>query len=278
MTFIVTSHRGGSVFRSNASNRSIAGPELKAEKKESYQMSETATLISYSGKISRAELAQIPTPPATLTHIPIPHIEVVETLVETLSLRHVGVVGEEFAVSSDGMEMFGVLDLETTFEGCRFAIGIRNANNKRFRLSCTVGLRVFVCENLAFQGDYTPVLAKHTKNFGLQDSLSIGVDRMQRNFEPMRHQVEAWRARQLPDEAAKLIIYRAFIEGELQVPKHMARLVHNYYFDPQHEEFASRTMWSLSNAFTSAFKELEAIPQFRATAKLGAFLDGVVVS
>jgi hypothetical protein len=32
--------------------------------------------------------------------------------------------GEEFAVSSDGMEMFGVLDLETTFEGCRFAVGI----------------------------------------------------------------------------------------------------------------------------------------------------------
>ncbi len=238
-------------------------------------MSGTSTLISYSGKISRAELAQMPTPPATPTHIPIPHIEVVESLVETLSLRHIGVVSEEFAVSSDGMEMFGVLDLETTFDGCRFAIGVRNANNKRFRLSCTVGLRVFVCENLAFQGDYTPVLAKHTKNFGLRDSLSIGVDRMQRNFEPMRRQVEAWRGSQLSDEATKLIIYRAFIQGELEVPKHLARAVHNHYFSPRHEEFAPRTMWSLSNAFTSAFKELEAIPQFRATAKLGAFLEAV---
>jgi hypothetical protein len=41
------------------------------------------------------------------------------------------------------------------------------------------------------------------KNFGLQHSISIGVDRMQRNFEPMRRQVEAWRASQLSDEAAK---------------------------------------------------------------------------
>ncbi len=32
-------------------------------------------------------------------------------------------------------------------------------------------------------------------------------------------------------------------------------------------------MWSLSNAFTSAFKELDPIPQFKATAKLGEFLD-----
>jgi hypothetical protein len=60
-----------------------------------------------------------------------------------------------------------------------------------------VGLRVFVCHNLAFQGDYSPVLAKHSKHFSLEDSLSVGVDRMQRNFEPMRRQVESWRAQQL---------------------------------------------------------------------------------
>jgi hypothetical protein len=35
----------------------------------------------------------------------------VESLVETLSRRHIGVVGEEFAVSKDGMEMFGVMEL-----------------------------------------------------------------------------------------------------------------------------------------------------------------------
>jgi hypothetical protein len=132
---------------------------------------------------------------------------------------------------------------------------------------------VFVCHNLAFQGDYSPVLAKHSKKFSLEDSLSIGVDRMQRNFEPMRRQVEAWRAQQLSAGAAKLTIYRAFIEGDLEVPKHLARRVHELYFAPQHQEFEARTMWSLSNAFTSAFKELDPIPQFRATAKLGRFLE-----
>lgn len=236
-------------------------------------MSETSTLISCTGKITRAELAKLPTPPATETHIPIPHAAVVGTLIETLSHRHIAVVGEEFAVSSDGMEMFGVLDLEAGFEGCRFAIGIRNANNKRFRLACTVGLRVFVCYNLSFRGDYTPVLAKHSKRFSLEDALSIGVDRMQRNFEPMRQQVERWRGQQLSVESAKLKIYQAFVEGALEVPKHLARRVHNLYFNPQHEEFQPRTMWSLSNAFTSAFKDLEPIPQFKATAKLGEFLE-----
>ena len=68
-------------------------------------MSETSTLISRTGKITRGELAKLPTPLATGTHIPIPHSAVVETLVETLSHRHIGVVGEEFAVSSDAMEI-----------------------------------------------------------------------------------------------------------------------------------------------------------------------------
>jgi hypothetical protein len=74
---------------------------------------------------------------------------------------------------------------------------------------------------------FTPVLAKHSKSFSLIDCISVGVDRMQRNFEPMRKQVE----------------------------------------------FRPRTIWSLSNAFTSPFKELDPIPQFKATAKLGEFLE-----
>ena len=95
-------------------------------------MSENSTLIACNGKITRAELANVPTPSATTTHIPISHLAVVQGLVETLGHRQIGVVGEEFAVSKDGMEMFGVIDLESSFDGCRFAIGIRNANNKRF--------------------------------------------------------------------------------------------------------------------------------------------------
>ena len=43
--------------------------------------------------------------------------------------------------------------------------------------------------------------------------------------------------------------------------------------EPQYEEFRLRTLWSLSNVFTSAFKELEAIPQCKATAKLSGFLE-----
>ncbi|HEX4785164.1 MAG TPA: hypothetical protein VH350_12535 [Candidatus Sulfotelmatobacter sp.] len=89
----------------------------------------------------------------------------------------------------------------------------------------------------------------------------------------MRRQAEAWYRSELADVTAKVVIYEAFVEGKLEPPKHLARTVHDLYFEPRYEDFQPRTIWKLSNAFTSAFKELDPIPQFNATAKLGQFLE-----
>jgi hypothetical protein len=109
--------------------------------KEERSMSETSTLIGYGGRtIGREELALVPTPAATETHRPIPHHEIVRALIETLGFRHIGVVHDEYAVSPDGMKMFGVLDLATEMEGCRFSLGLRNSHDKSMRLAMTCGI------------------------------------------------------------------------------------------------------------------------------------------
>src|SRR5258707_3344166 len=196
---------------------------------------EQSQLLAHFGssEITREELKVVPTPAGSATHQPLPHFEIVGALVETLSFRQISVVREEYAVSGDGMKMFGVLDLETTFDGCRFSIGVRNSNDKSMRLALTVGYRVLVFDNMAFHADFTPVLAKHTKHLSLVDILSVGVDRMQRNFEPMRKQGEEWKGKRLPAETPKLIIYRAFLDGKLDAPKNLARRIHDLYFNPQ---------------------------------------------
>jgi hypothetical protein len=64
-------------------------------------------------------------------------------------------------------------------------------------------------------GDFQPVLAKPSKSFSLVAAVSVGVDRMQRNFEPIRQQVETWRQTELSTVTAKMIIYQVFIERRL---------------------------------------------------------------
>ena len=72
------------------------------------------TLLAHCGtqKISREELKVLPIPEATKTHKPVAHHALVAGLVETLGFRHIDVVRDEYAVSPDGMRMFGVLDLD----------------------------------------------------------------------------------------------------------------------------------------------------------------------
>lgn len=111
-------------------------------------------------------------------------------------------------------------------------------------------------ENIV-SGVFTAALAKQSKSFSLIDCVSVGVDRMQRNFEPMRKQVEAWHRSELTGVAAKVVIYEAFGEGKLEAPKPLARTMHDLCFEPKYDEFRPGTMRALTNAFTSAFKELD---------------------
>jgi hypothetical protein len=222
-------------------------------------------------KVTREELSLVPTPVATDTFKPIAHATLIDELEQSLAFRHIQIARDEYAVSPDGMRLFGLLELNAEFEDVRFAIGLRNANDKSMRLGMVAGYRVFVCDNMALSGDFKPLLAKHTKHFDLVESLSIGVDRIQRGFQPLRDAITFKRGHKLRDEEARSMIYRAFMENRF--PLKLLRTVHREFFvAPSHEEFKAQTVWRLENAFTSAFKELKPVKQYEAAAKLGKFL------
>jgi hypothetical protein len=264
---------------------SLANKHIQKTKKGEKTMN-NASLISHvdTRKIARYELGMIPTPPATDTHQPVPHLDIVEAIDETLALRNLKVVRDEYAVSKDGMRMFGIMEVEENFpqpmfqsrteeKMFRFAIGLRNANDKTMRLGLTAGYRVVVCDNMAFSGDFVPAFHKHTKRLELSQVISIAVDKIQRNFIPLRKQIDEWREFPISDEDAKVVIYDAFRSSSLKLPLRFLHSAHRHYFEPLDKEFTDRTFWSLSNAFTSMIKELPPVKQFQITAKLGEFLN-----
>src|SRR5260370_7883719 len=95
--------------------------------------------------------------------------------------------------------------------GLKICIGTRNVNDQVLPKNWPRILRRRQFGSIV-PGVFTPVLAKHSKSFSLIDCISVGVDRMQRNFEPMRKQVEAWQRSELTDVNAKVVIYEAFVE------------------------------------------------------------------
>lgn len=226
-----------------------------------------------NGVITRHQLSLVPTPNSTPTHQVIPHVEIVNTLEEALGFRHISITSEEYAVTKDGKNFFGVMTLDQGSHGSQFALGVRNSHSKTFRLSIVVGMKLLVCSNLSFSGDFNIVLAKHTKSFNLKNAISIGVDEAQRGFAPMQERVQQWRQTAVTDDEARLSIFRAFIEDELDAPKHLAKEVWNNWLRPAHAEFHARTEFSLQNVYTSAFHMLDAVPKYKATASLAKLIS-----
>ncbi len=222
--------------------------------------------------INRSALRHLPVPEATATFQPIPHHQLVEQIHESLSYRRLQVVREEFAVSPDGMKLFGLIELNVEYSGVRFAIGLRNSNDKSMRVGLVAGYRVMVCENKMLTGDFNPLLAKHSKNFNLIDALSIAVDRIQRNIAGVEKSIEFKKHYELDEESARNMIYRAFLVDKFPMSL-MRSLHHEFFIAPSFEEFKPRNLWSLENAFTNCFKKLKPVQQFEATAKLGKFLS-----
>jgi hypothetical protein len=235
-------------------------------------------LISHEAgdqRLARQDLLALAVPQGTDTHRPVSHHLIVQGLIESLGFRRFDVVADSYVINKDANRMFGVLEINEEESGVRFAIAVRNSHDRSFALGLTVGYRVFCCSNLSFHGDFTPVTRKHTRNFDHIEVIDAAVGKMQRSFEPMKRQINAWQNHELPDVAAREVIYKAFIQGELEAPRRLARLTHEHYFEPKYPEFEPRTFFSLSNAFTSAFKELEPVPYMQATAKLAPFLASV---
>ena len=202
-----------------------------------------ATLMTHAGasKVTRLELAAIQPPEATATFQPIAHARLIDQLEEALSFRHIEITREEFAVTQDGMKLFGLLELNSEHEGVRFAIGLRNANDKSMRLGMVAGYRVFCCDNMALSGDFKPLLAKHSKNFDLVESISMGVDRIQRDWQPLRQAIDLKRQYTLTDQEAQSMIYRTFVAE--RVPVKLLKAVHQEYFvSPSYEAFQARSV------------------------------------
>jgi hypothetical protein len=240
-------------------------------------------LIAHRGaeKIGRQDLLSLATPASQSdTHTIIPHSNFVERIIQALAYRNINIVKDDYAIMKDGLRIFGTMTLDLQQNGVNLVLGLRNSHDKSFSIGIVAGFRVFVCDNLAFYGEYEALAHKHSKNLlnKIDDRITLAIDSTQRKFQPMMRQIDAWRGFTLSDTDAKGLIYRSFIQGELDAPERLASKVHAHYFDPPHEEFAPRTLWSLQNAYTEAFKELEPMPHTKALVSLNDFFRGLDVA
>jgi uncharacterized protein DUF932 len=122
------------------------------------------TLILHAGAqaIDYDGLRSLETPPATATHHPLPHHELVNMVTYALNYWGHAVTKQEFGVMPDGSRFYGVLTLKSEYDDYTDLVGLANSHNKTTPIQIGFGSSTFVCDNTAFRSDIV-VRRKHTQ-------------------------------------------------------------------------------------------------------------------
>src|SRR4051812_42575055 len=133
--------------------------------------------------VTRDQLRALPMPVPTSTFKPIAHIDLVESLEKILHQNQMAIAEEQFALRRDGSALFAVLKLAySESEDGTAALGLRTANNRTMSIQICAGLKVFVCDNMAFRGDLIALRRKHTSGLNLREELFSAVLRFRDHF------------------------------------------------------------------------------------------------
>ena len=233
----------------------------------------SGTLVYANGSlVTRAQLQSFIPPASTTTWRPIAHADLIEAIERELGQRCPAIKREQFAVQRQGTRLFAVLDLaEQRSDDFAAAMGIRHSNDRSMAVEIAVGVRVFVCDNLAFSGDLIALRRRHTARLDLTSEISLALDRYQHQLTALHTKIDDLKSLALTDPEAKTLILDAFRE-EI-VPVRFLKPICSDYFRPTEgmTDVMPRTRWALHNAFTRAIRQLPPVPAFRATTDLGRF-------
>jgi Domain of unknown function (DUF932) len=226
--------------------------------------------------VAREQILGVPTPQPTATWTPIPHIELITHVENTLESNGLIVGTQAHSLSHDHARYFGLMEIkrsESAEDYC-WVLGLRNSHDKTFPAGITAGAQVFVCDNLSFSGE-VKLARKHTRFIArdLPQLVQSAVGKLMDRWHHQDARLSAYKLTELEDRAAHDLVIRACDVGVC--PNRLIPRVLQEWRRPRHEQFEQRNVWSFFNGFTEALKgNLLELP--RRTEALHGLLDSFV--
>lgn len=149
-----------------------------------------SSVLLGKNRVNEVEVLAVPDVPFTKTFHPVHHREIIKAIKQSLGAFGLDIVKAEYVLAAEGKKMFSVWDLsEGSSEMC-WSLGIRNSLDRSLAFGITCGSRVFLCENLAFSGEYI-TFRRHTSGLDA-DELAFLAYRALRMTIPKLKAFEQW--------------------------------------------------------------------------------------
>jgi hypothetical protein len=205
--------------------------------------------------VTRSQLDLITLPEPTESYIPVSHYQLADKLVtiSTDILRDYTLIGEQYAIARQGNQMFAILNFQREESDMALSIAFRNSYDRSMSLGIAVGANVFVCDNLALQGDIV-IMRKHTKGIWNElEDLSIStLYKAGKKFQEIQADAELLKRQRVSIDEA--FMFMGMLYGYGIVSPRQATVLKDEWLRPSHKEFEDRTMWSFYNATTESLK------------------------
>jgi len=218
-----------------------------------------SNLILHCGAFSatRADLETVITPEATSTWLPIPHIEIVDAVLESAAGAGLTVKRELYGLSGRqnspvyGARMFGIVDFVDGTSDYGYSVGFRNSHDKTMVAGICAGARVFVCDNLALSGDFAEK-RKHIPGNNFMRLIREAFTLLPGQLENLTKNLDRLKIEGISDEDAQRLIWKAALEGAIASSEMIP--VWEEYKTPTYEEFIEPTKFNLLMSFTEKLK------------------------
>ncbi len=229
-----------------------------------------------ASKVERSEVAEVKTPRATETWVPVSHLQLIETVESALRSTGLEIAQQVHSLSRSGDRYFGLTEIrgKQTEPDYAWVLGLRNSHDKCYPAGIVAGASVFVCDNLSFSGEVS-LSRKHTVHL-LRDLPTLAAQAVGRLMERWHHQdqrIRAYKHHSINDSMAHDLVIRAVDLGACcnrSIPSILKE-----WREPRYVDFENRTAWSLFNAFTEELKgNLPELP--KRTEVLHALFDSAV--
>lgn len=220
-------------------------------------MYDSKKLILHCGgtEVGLRDIERVDTPQPTDTWQPIPHLDLIDQVNQTLKSNNLTIVGQQHGLSHGGNRYFGLMQIANgqNSDDYSWVLGLRNSHDQVFPAGMVAGSGVFVCDNLAFSGEIR-FARKHTRYIvrDLPGLVQRAVGRLMDKWHDMDKRIAVYKDTKLTDMQANDIVVRAFDVKACTLRQIPAVL--SEWRKPRHEAFEPRTAWSLFNSFTEVAK------------------------
>lgn len=234
---------------------------------------------SKSYTVPRNELMAVATPAGTKSFHPVTHACLASLTEQYVEEAGFNIVNQIHTINAGGAQYFGRYhvhrnDLLATGDYA-LQIGIRNSHNKKFAAGLVIGAQVCVCSNLSFWGE-TKLARRHTTFIArdLPAMFDAAMERLMLAKQTQDNRFDAYKATPVSDDRAARVLIEGADRGAIattRIPD-----VWKAWMEPPHAEFEPRTAWSLFNAFTEVYKQLNEADILRRSRYLHMLVDDVV--